>query len=330
MLGFLLFKHYHPNWINANENEIKAVAENVFALRARIQDQVFHPLAGQLNRIISRYTMFFSVLIDVIKEDPIGVYDSFQKDPKSFPRKIKAVCAKRYKVANKRKWRASLRSIIYIFITKSIFALALEVPATEWFGQTINTFSLSMNIFFPPFLLFFIVMMTWTPGEENSQKIVQGIEEIIFQSEDKKEPYRLRKPVKRSKTLNAVFHLLYTVTFFLTFGAVIWILDQVGFNWISITIFLFFLALISFFSIRIRKGIKDLFILEPKESFASFILDFFYVPIVQVGKWLSEKFSKINVFVFILDFIIEAPFKVFVEIAEEWTKYVKERKDEIS
>ena len=53
------------------------------------------------------------------------------------------------------------------------------------------------------------------------------------------------------------------------------------------------------------------------------------MPIVATGKWLSEKFSRINVFVFFLDFIIEAPFKIFVEIAEEWTKYVKERKDEL-
>ena len=54
-----------------------------------------------------------------------------------------------------------------------------------------------------------------------------------------------------------------------------------------------------------------------------------YYPIVAVGKWLTEKFSRINVFVFVLDFIIEAPFKIFVDIAEQWTKYVKERKEEI-
>jgi hypothetical protein len=92
---------------------------------------------------------------------------------------------------------------------------------------------------------------------------------------------------------------------------------------------LFFLALVSFFSIRIRKNAKELIILEPKENIFSFITDFFYVPIVSAGKWLSENFSKINVFVFILDFIIEAPFKVFVTITEEWTTYVRERKDEI-
>jgi hypothetical protein len=50
---------------------------------------------------------------------------------------------------------------------------------------------------------------------------------------------------------------------------------------------------------------------------------------VAVGKWLSEKFSRVNVFVFVMDFIIEAPFKILIDIAEDWTKYVKERKDEI-
>jgi hypothetical protein len=54
------------------------------------------------------------------------------------------------------------------------------------------------------------------------------------------------------------------------------------------------------------------------------------VPIVAVGKLLSENFSRLNVMVLVLDFIIEAPFKLVVQIAEEWTKYVRERKDDIS
>ena len=89
------------------------------------------------------------------------------------------------------------------------------------------------------------------------------------------------------------------------------------------------MTLVSFFSLRIRKVAREMYIVEGKENIFSFIMDFFYVPIIEVGKWLNEKFSRLNFFVFILDFIIEAPFKVFVEIAEEWTKYVKERKEEI-
>jgi len=46
-----------------------------------------------------------------------------------------------------------------------------------------------------------------------------------------------------------------------------------------------------------------------------------------IGKWLSSNVSKVNIFIFVFDFIIEAPFKVLVEVAEDWTRYVKERKD---
>jgi hypothetical protein len=42
---------------------------------------------------------------------------------------------------------------------------------------------------------------------------------------------------------------------------------------------------------------------------------------------LSGNISKVNIFIFIFDFIIEAPFKILVDIAEDWTKYIKERKD---
>ena len=139
----------------------------------------------------------------------------------------------------------------------------------------------------------------------------------------------MRRPVERRNVVSFVFNLFYTITFFITFGSVVWILRQINFNWISVIIFLFFLAFVSFFAIRIRKTTKEFLVVEPRENIITFLLDFFSVPIIAVGKWLSQKFSRINVFVFFLDFIIEAPFKVFVEIAEQWTRYVRERKEDI-
>ncbi|HQC49653.1 MAG TPA: hypothetical protein PLN57_00795, partial [bacterium] len=58
-----------------------------------------------------------------------------------------------------------------------------------------------------------------------------------------------------------------------------------------------------------------------------FLVDLFYMPIILVGRWLSNKMSRLNIFVFIFDFIIEAPFKILVNVAEDWTKYVRERRD---
>jgi hypothetical protein len=105
----------------------------------------------------------------------------------------------------------------------------------------------------------------------------------------------------------------------ISFGAVVWGLNKINFNFVSITIFLFFLALISFFGLRVRRG-SELMVVEPRENIFIFLTDFFYVPIIAVGKWLSQNFSKLNVL---------APFKLVVQMAEEWSKYVKERKDDI-
>lgn len=330
MLSLILLKHYNPNWENPTDDDIQNLGSNIFRIQTTIREQIEHPFLAQFNRIINRYTVFFSILIDVIKEDPVKVYESFQADPKAFNNKVKAVCNQRYKVAGKKKWRVSVRSIIYIFITKSIFAFVLEVPATQWLGEELNLFSLFVNIVFPPALLFIIVLFTRIPGGDNTSKIIEGISGIVFEGERGREPFKLRKPAKRNKTLSTIFGLIYAATFGISFGIVLWVLDKLNFSWVSMIIFVFFLALISYFSLKVRKTAKELLIVEKKDSLLSFLIDFFYVPIIETGRWLSERFSKINVFVFVLDFIIEAPFKVFVEIAEEWTKYVKERKEDIS
>lgn len=329
MIAFLLFKFFNNTWNNPDEKQIKKIALHIEKIKEEIEKQIKHPLSKQYNRIISRYMVFFTIARDVISDDPEGVYMSFKKDPKAFVRKIKQKCTSHYQDTKKKLWRAAIRSILYIFITKSFLAFLLEIPATKFFGQELDFFALSINISFPAVLLFVIVLFTKMPGEDNSKKIAEGVQEIIFNEKKRKEPFRLKTPVKRGTKLNFVFAILYTATFFISFGTVIWFLNKLNFNFISMIIFLFFLAFVSFFSIRIRKNAKELLIVPPRENIFSLFADFFYVPIVLVGKWLSEKFSRVNVFVFILDFIIEAPFKVLVEVTEEWTRYVKERKDDI-
>jgi len=329
MLTYILFKYYNKSWQNPSDEEISKLGKKILVLKGVVEKQLNHPLAPQLNQIASRYTVFFTIFLDVVKEDPRKVYEDFSADPKSFARQIKKKASARYKEARTKLWRAAIRSIIYIFITKSIFVILLEVPATQIFGEEINVLALVINIVFPALLLFVVILFTRLPSEDNTKKVLEGVEEIVFEEKKRSDYFHLRKPAKRGALLNSVFGIMYAITFLLTFGAFVWTLNKIGFNFVNITIFLFFLAFVSFFSIRIRRSAKEYMIVKPKESVINLLVDFFYIPIVQAGKWLSERFSRLNVFVFILDFIIEAPFKVFVEIAEEWTKYVKERKDDI-
>jgi hypothetical protein len=330
MISFVLFKYYISDWLEAPEAKIEQVGKNIIALIDAIKHQVEHPIAPQINKIVNRYHVYNSILSEVIAQDPVKIYDSFSKDPKAFGRDIKAVCSKRYKNAKTKLWRAGIRSVIYLLITKSVLVLILEIPVATLLGEAIEPSSLLINVSFPPLLLFMIIMFSSLPSDRNTARIVEGVEELTFVEKARKETFLLRPPAKRSNNKNYFFNFFYAITFLLTFGAVVWGLNKIHFNFVSITIFLFFLALISFFSIRVRKNIKELLVVEPRENIFIFLADFFYVPIIAVGKWLSERFSRLNVFVLILDFIIEAPFKLVVQITEEWTKYVRERKDDIS
>jgi len=329
MLTLILLNYFNAGWSEAKPDLINYVAKNFSSIRELIAEQLDHPLSAQLLKVVAPYTVYFNILKDVISEDPTKVYDEFFDDPKAFDRRIKNNCTRRYASAKKKLWRAAWRSIIYILLTKSIFAVLLEIPAAKFFGSIVNPLILLINVSFPAALLFFAVAVTALPGDDNTKKIVAGIEDIVFTEKRRQDKIILRKPISRSSVMNVIFGIFYTITFFISFGLIIWLLEKISFSWVSITIFLFFLAFVSFFTIRVRRGAKEWIVVEQRDTFARFLLDFFSTPIIATGKWLSGKFSQINIFVFILDFIIEAPFKILVDIAEEWTKYVRERKDSI-
>ncbi len=328
MLALILFRYFNADWENISNTGLKKVAAQITTLKRVIDTQQQHPLAGQLNRIVKIHTVYFKIFEDVIKENPVEVYDSLNEDTKIFTHKVRIACKRRYNKARNTLWRSAWRSIIYILLTKSIFVVLLEVPATQFFGEKINLISLVINVGFPAVLIFLSVIFMRLPGDDNTQRIIEGIEEIVY-NEKKRSVIKLRKPRGRHQAVNIIFTLIYTITFFVSFGGVVWLLERIDFSWVSIVIFLFFLAFASFFIIRIRRTAKEWLVVDARENIMGFLIDFFSVPIVATGKWLSGKFARLNVFAFILDFIIEAPFKIFVEIAEQWTRYVRERKEEL-
>lgn len=336
MLSFILFKYYNSEWLDLREKDvlsadddrkIKAIALKMGEMNKLVKEQLNHPLTKQLDKLVHVYSLYFSILAETIESDPTKVYGELQKGEKNFATLLKKVCNLKYKKAKGRLWTAAIRSIIYIFLTKSVFAIAIELPAIKWFNEPLNIFALGINISFPAVLLFFIVLLSRTPKDNNTDKIINGIKEIAFTGQEKKQPITLRKPTRRNMFTDGIFNLIYAASFFVTVYLIIRGLMFINFNWVSITIFLFFLAFVSFFSIIVTKGVKELMIVDRRENLLTLIIDLFYMPIILVGKWMSSNISKVNIFIFIFDFILEAPFKILVEIAEDWTKYVRERRE---
>lgn len=337
MLSFVLFKFYNGTWLNLDREkdanlkreEISKIATNLDLINKKINEQLNHSLIRPLDKIVRRYALYFNTLADTIAEDPVKSYQIAQGGEKTFFSLLTQTINKKYTRSKSKLWRASLRSIIYIFLTKSVFVVLIEVPAIKWFGEELNIISLLINITFPAILLFFIVLSTAKPGKANTDKILSGVKQIISKDEGGFEPTYIRPVKKRRFLTNLIFNLIYTVAFTISIYLIVKALAFIGFTWVSMIIFLFFLAFVSFFSVRVSRGIKDLMIVERKENIITFIVDLFYMPIILVGRWLSGNMSRVNFFVFIFDFIIEAPFKVLVDVTEDWTKYVRERRDNV-
>jgi hypothetical protein len=327
-VSFYLWLMYIPEWSTAGESELLKIAQNISDLYTNITKQLDHPLQGLYIKILRKYNVLFLLIRDIIWEYPMQAVDIW-KQPQLLEERIRQAAKKRYKVSRVKLTRSIIRSIIYLFITKMILAVLLEFPLDLMFENTINYMTIAINVTFPPLLMFIIGLFIRVPGIKNTDKIVQGIKEISYQFDERNVIRKIKKPLKRSVLLTRVFKFIYAIIFLFTFALILSGLNLLGFNIASMIIFIFFLSLVSFFSIRISQSARELHILEKKDNALTFITDFFSLPILEAGRWLSNKLNMINFFVVFFDFIIEAPFKVLIEAIDEWTGYVREKKEEI-
>ena len=117
--------------------------------------------------------------------------------------------------------------------------------------------------------------------------------------------------------------------FLVILALIIWGLYKINFPPLSYLIFVVFLSLIAFAGAKIRQRAKELQVIEEKETLFHFIVDPFAVPVIQLGKWLTNKWKKYNVIAVFFSALIDMPFTVFVEFIEQWRYFLKEKKEKI-
>jgi len=328
LIRYRLFKMKHPEWFFAPSEElIVKLAQNINRLVDDIERQINNPIEESFSRFVKKNLAFFTILEDVVYKDPKNISKIFSHHF-HIEDAIKEACVKKYKEAKVKLRRAAIRSIIYIFITKMALAFIIELPFDKYIVGHINYIALGMNLLVPPLLMLIVVLTIKVPSKKNTDLIVAGIKEMVYDKYSGP-PFVIKGILSRGLFFSKMFRFFYVLIFIASFGLIIFVLKQLNFNIISIGLFLFFLSVVSYFGIRIRQNARELVVTKRKEGIITFITDLFSIPILQVGQWLSTKLSNINVFVFVLDFIIETPFKTFVEIFEEWIYYIKEEREKI-
>ena len=328
-LRYHLFTTFYKTLAGYSERELSSLMTKLPTIFKKIDDMVANPYVDNLVKFTRKQLPPFLILFSLIK-NKANELQTILTDKEKLWNEVDQTCREKYQQLGARVRTLAVRSFIYILLTKMIFAIILEIPVSNYFYGEVSRNAIIINSIFPPILMVIILSFFKIPGEENTRKIYRRLIDII--NEDKIFETRVafvpKKSAQKRPVLIFGFTIFYTFTFLVTLSLIYEGLTYIQFNLVSQSIFIFFVSVVTFFSYRIRQITKELR-LEEKPSIFSPVVDFFFMPLLALGKFFSSEIAKLNFFIFIFDFIIEAPFKLIFEVVEEWISFVRKRKEEI-
>ena len=310
-------------------DELKKLGSQLSTIFKRIDDMITNAYVDNLVKFTRKQLPPFLILFEILK-NKLNQADVILTNKEKLWNTVDLTCREKYQQLGSRITNLAIKSFIYILLTKMLFALILEYPLSIYLYGEANNMSIAINSIFPPILMVIILAFFRVPGETNTKKIYNRIIEIIDanQSFETQVAFMPKKSRAKRPILIFGFTVFYSLTFIITLTLIYEVLTFLNFNLVSQFIFLFFVSIVTFFSYRIRQIVKELR-LEDKENIITPLIDFFFMPILSIGKFFSQEIARLNFFIFIFDFLIEAPFKLVFEVVEEWITFVRKRKEEI-
>lgn len=324
----LLFYHLFTQYFGIpTPQRLDEIAQNFMQGYQSIKQQLNYPLRFRIFGYVKRNTSPFLILEEVFNRNKEDL-TSLINNEEALKKAVFAVCQEKYNTIRAKVNRAIIRSIIFVLLTKTVIALSVEGTFENVVYGKVSWDSIILNILIPPILLAIASIFIKTPGQQNSERIFKRIQILLF--DEKPHISALVKLHKQSRAkkslLSVVFSILWVAAFILSFGIVIYILTLLHFNPISQIVFVFYLTIIAFLIYRIYQT-ASAYSLIRKQTLLTPLVDFFFMPIARVGRHLTAGVSQVNIFLFILDFLIEAPFKMLFAFFEQWFMFLHSKRE---
>jgi len=328
-IAFLRFYLFQQIFGELSADNLEHVQRAFIKGYEEIEKQLKYPLKEKIYLSIKRITPVFFILEDVLRKEKDHTRTLLQ-DPEAFKKEVFAACQVRYKGIRSKVTRAIIRSVIFLLITKAIIALGVEGTYDRFIYGHVMYGSIALNVGIPPLLMIIVSFFIKTPGDDNSERILDKIHQVLYDSEPQITPIKvlMLNPPKTRSVLTTVFASLGIAAFVVSFGLIIYILNALHFNIVSQAIFIFFITIVSFLAYRINLTAHE-YTVEAKQGLLTPFIDFLIIPIVRVGMRLTEGISQINIIVFIFDFLIEAPFKAIFGFFEQFFSYLHTGREEL-
>src|SRR3989338_7983732 len=307
-----------------DESTLANIASHGKEIWNGIRTALTDPLSFRLLPKLTNYAIYFSIIREVIRAYG-AESERILSDHEGLRRFTRDFLEKNYKRQFTKARGSAVRAVFYIFLTKMLLAIALEVPYQIYFLSGIEYIPIGTNTVFHPLLLLGITISVRKLDDENTEAIEKGVHNVLSG-----ESVRLIKiNPKQTGFFNSLFLLAYSAMFLLVFGAIVFVLQKLHFSPVSIFLFLCFLTLVSYFALRIRHSANRWKVAREDTRTLTLAFNLFALPIVRAGRWLSRTFSSINLFVFVLDFIIETPFKLLLHFSDTFVSFLREKQEDV-
>src|SRR3989344_333449 len=289
-IAFLKFHLFEQYFGRITEENVHTVAGNFAKGYKELEGQMHYPIKERIISYVKKQLPPFLIFAEVLRKERGGVR-ALIGNITEFRNSIFATADARYKTISKKVRTAIVRSVIFILLSKFVFAFSVEAAYDNIVLGYIAWNSLIINIVAPPLLMVISSLFIRTPDNNNTKRIYDKLMSILFV--DKPELDRplviSLKPERRNPVLNFI---------------------------------------ISFLTYRITQTASS-YTIPARQNFLAPVWDFFFTPVIRVGRRFTEGLSQINIFIYIFDYLIETPFKEIFGFLEKWFYFLQTKREEM-
>ena len=320
-----VYSRAFPRWL-ADDAQLIDAGKGFNDLLHSLTEETQGSGPHRMFRLVRRHIAPYLILREIIKTSAEGL-EQLAHTPSVLMEKSRSVAELQYRIVSSRLRRSVVQAVIFLFITKVILGVVIEVPYELFVYGAIGYIPLAINLLFPPVYMAMVGLTIKVPGQRNTSKILTDLKQIVYASETPIS-YVLSARGRRSK-IRSTFNTFYGLSSLITLGAISFGLHAAGFNLVSGIIFFVFLSTVSFFAYRIAYSVREYAVIDEDTGFFTSLSEFLLTPFIRTGQWLAEHYSKVNIFTSILDIIIETPFKTVLRIIEQWNAFLREKRDDV-
>jgi len=277
-------------------------------------------LTLRLKRAVSRNGAPFRILRSLARSNPPTEMVLYRD---SFLQLYRTQIDREMVRVNRRLDSGVIKSIIFLFLTKVIVGLAIEVPFDHLIYGYVVLLPLIINLLFPPLYMASLRLGIVLPSADNTLLLTDFMDQLLYGDQAPKP----KLPKNPSRSINA--RLAYSLLFFVPFTITFFILAAIHFNPLQMAIFIVFFSTASFLGYRLGHMVQELRMASGEFGAISLLMDLFYLPYIQLGQWLAARYAQVNVVGEVLDLFIELPLKTFLSLIRQWVYFLREKHEEL-